>query len=190
MTAQSFECPKCRIVSHNPNDVANLYCGRCHQFVDDMRNEQVTDFKHITGLYLTRKDCFTLALLTLTEFRENADARLVHGLVTSSFTGETIQHAWCEVPAMATYEDDSEGQITVAIDHTQIDERARIIPADHLYGQTGAHDLKRFTLAEAAAHALAAGYDGPWECSPTAALKGLPIIEESAPISPEAWERL
>jgi hypothetical protein len=77
-----------------------------------------------------------------------------------------IQHAWCEMPAIATYEDGSEGPITVAVDHTQIDKRARYVPADHLYEKTGARDLKRFTWAEACVLALAAGHDGPWECSP------------------------
>lgn len=162
-----FECPKCHTVSHNPNDAANMYCGRCHQFVEDMRNEEVSEFKHITSLYLTRKDCFTLALLTLADCKI-PEARLVHGLVTNTFTGETIQHAWCEVPAIATFDDGSKGPITVCIDHTQIDERARICPAEMIYEKTGAHDLKRFTFTEAIALAAKAGHDGPWDCSPGA----------------------
>jgi len=165
LPASSFECPKCHAVSHNPNDATNCYCGRCHQFVEDMRNEQVTDFKHITDLYLTRKDCFTLAMLTLAD-SGNRDCRLVHGIVTSSFTGEAIQHAWCEMPAIGTYEDGSGCPITMAIDLTQLDERARIVPADLLYEKTRARNLKRFTLAEAIAQALTAGRDGPWACSP------------------------
>lgn len=168
MKPDSFECPKCHFVSHNPNDLANWYCVRCHQFVDDMRNEQVTDFKHITDLYLTRKDCFTLALLALTEAK-NPEARLVHGLVVSSFTGKLTEHAWVEMPAIATYEDGSKAPITVAWDLTQIDERARIYPADLMYEKTGARDLKRFTLAEAMAHAAAAGHDGPWDAPALAA---------------------
>jgi hypothetical protein len=28
-------CPKCGMVSHNPNDVRERYCGRCHAFHDD-----------------------------------------------------------------------------------------------------------------------------------------------------------
>jgi|HubBroStandDraft_2_1064218.scaffolds.fasta_scaffold02197_2 predicted amidophosphoribosyltransferase len=31
----SFVCPRCGAVSHNPNDVCERYCGRCHVFVDD-----------------------------------------------------------------------------------------------------------------------------------------------------------
>jgi hypothetical protein len=158
----SFKCPKCESVSHNQNDIANWYCGRCHQFVEDMRNEQVTDFKHISDLYLTRKDGFTLALLSLTDCG-NPDARLVHGWVVNSFTGKPTEGAWVETPAIATYEDDSQGPITVCVDLTQIDERARIYPADLMYEKTGACDLKRFTLAEALAHAAAAGHDGPWD---------------------------
>lgn len=29
----SFTCPKCKAVSHNPNDERGRYCGRCHEFV-------------------------------------------------------------------------------------------------------------------------------------------------------------
>lgn len=32
-------CPKCGMVSHNPNDVLNRYCGACHAFHDDMVRE-------------------------------------------------------------------------------------------------------------------------------------------------------
>ncbi|HJQ59437.1 MAG TPA: hypothetical protein VJ890_21195 [Vineibacter sp.] len=35
--AESFTCPRCGAVSHNPGDIANRYCGRCHAFVDDPR---------------------------------------------------------------------------------------------------------------------------------------------------------
>ena len=28
-------CPRCGAESWNPNDAANRYCGRCHEFVDD-----------------------------------------------------------------------------------------------------------------------------------------------------------
>lgn len=30
-----FKCPDCGTVSHNPNDVRQRWCGRCHAFVDD-----------------------------------------------------------------------------------------------------------------------------------------------------------
>src|SRR5260370_11773374 len=106
-TATLYECPKCYFVSHNPNDAANFYCVRCHQFADDMRDEEVTDFKAFTDMKLTRKDCFTLALLTLTP-NDNPDLRLLHGWVTSSFTGESIQHVCSEPPPVAPYYDASE----------------------------------------------------------------------------------
>jgi hypothetical protein len=28
----TFTCPQCGAVSHNPNDLAHGYCGRCHDF--------------------------------------------------------------------------------------------------------------------------------------------------------------
>jgi hypothetical protein len=183
-TADSFECPKCYFVSHNRNDIANLYCIRCHQFVEDMRSERVTDFAHITKLYLTRKDCYTLALLALTDSGD-PQARLVHGWCMNSFTGKLSEHAWVEMPATATYEDGSEGPITVAVDYTQINERTRIVPAHLLYEAVQPRDCKRFTLAEAMAHAAAKGDDGPWD---TAALaphvaRLLPKMEQIAAVS-------
>jgi ribosomal protein S27AE len=30
-----YKCPRCGAISHNPNDAANRYCGRCHQFEGD-----------------------------------------------------------------------------------------------------------------------------------------------------------
>jgi hypothetical protein len=29
---ESFTCPKCGMVSYNPNDIAHGYCGNCHDF--------------------------------------------------------------------------------------------------------------------------------------------------------------
>jgi len=33
----SITCPVCHRTSYNPNDIANRYCGFCHQFHEDMR---------------------------------------------------------------------------------------------------------------------------------------------------------
>lgn len=33
---QPYTCPRCGSVSHNPDDLANRYCGRCHLFMADM----------------------------------------------------------------------------------------------------------------------------------------------------------
>jgi hypothetical protein len=30
----SFTCPHCGRTSYNPNDIAQRYCGACHQFLD------------------------------------------------------------------------------------------------------------------------------------------------------------
>ena len=164
MTARasfSYECPKCHFVSYNANDIANFYCIRCHQSAEDLRLEQVTDFKHITSMYLDRRDCFTLAFLTLADLKD-PQARLVHGLVINSFTGKLTEHAWVEVPAIGEMSDGTRVPITAAIDHTQIDARSRIVPTTDLYPLIGARDLKRFTMAEALVHAARFRYDGPW----------------------------
>lgn len=31
-TRPSYTCPRCAAVSYNPTDIAERYCGRCHQF--------------------------------------------------------------------------------------------------------------------------------------------------------------
>lgn len=36
MKQKSIKCPKCGIVSFNPNDVEERYCGRCREFHVDM----------------------------------------------------------------------------------------------------------------------------------------------------------
>ncbi|MET0405272.1 MAG: hypothetical protein ABW123_22850 [Cystobacter sp.] len=33
----AFECPRCKRVSHNPNDALNRYCGACHEFFEEPR---------------------------------------------------------------------------------------------------------------------------------------------------------
>lgn len=32
---QPFVCQRCGAVSYNPNDIAQGYCGRCHDWTDD-----------------------------------------------------------------------------------------------------------------------------------------------------------
>lgn len=32
----SITCPRCHRTSYNSNDIANKYCGNCHQFHDMM----------------------------------------------------------------------------------------------------------------------------------------------------------
>jgi transposase len=33
--APFFTCPRCGMISHNPNDVREGYCGRCHDWTGD-----------------------------------------------------------------------------------------------------------------------------------------------------------
>lgn len=40
----SFTCPRCRRTSWHPDDVANGYCGACHEFVS------VDEFVHVPTL--------------------------------------------------------------------------------------------------------------------------------------------
>lgn len=162
-----YNCPKCHRQNFNPNDVANLYCGFCHVFAEDLRDEPVTLFAHLTPTKLTKRDCFSLAILTLLDSPDIPEGLLVHGLLRDSWKpGQWNQHAWCEFPATAIYADDSEGPITVVCDYSQPDERAYLVPRDLFYAQTGACHMKYFTRSEAVARALKAGNDGPWSDSP------------------------
>jgi hypothetical protein len=43
----SFICPHCGAESFNPNDISELYCGRCHVFVDDASNHRRTDMNEL-----------------------------------------------------------------------------------------------------------------------------------------------
>lgn len=41
MSAPSITCPRCGAVSFNPHDIAERYCGRCHQFHEFFRVERL-----------------------------------------------------------------------------------------------------------------------------------------------------
>lgn len=160
-----YKCPKCDKTSFNPHDVDNHYCGFCHVFLDDLRNEQVTDFLHLTPTYLTRKDCFSLALLALVD-SGHTEATLVHAWVYKTITGKPEEHAWCEAPAEATYSDGSKGEITVVVDLSQPHIPSRIAPVELIYPLMDVRQVKRYTLKEALARAVSTGHDGPWEPLP------------------------
>jgi len=171
--ATYYACPKCHVVSHNPHDVRNMYCGSCHTFAESLRDQPVTTFARLTKMHLTHRDCFSLAILTLFDSPNNPDARLVHGWIPGSLgSGEYIEHAWCEFPGTATYEDGSTGPIVIVVDYTQLDERAVFLPAPDLYRVWQARDVRRFTRDEAIVNALRYGRDGPWP------------IEKSSPTEP------
>lgn len=45
MTAEAFTCPSCGKTSHNPGDVREGYCGRCHAWTRD-------ECEHTAGIRL------------------------------------------------------------------------------------------------------------------------------------------
>lgn len=170
--ATYYTCPKCHAASYNWHDVQQMYCGCCHTFAEALRDVPVTEFAHLTNIHLTHRNCFSLAALTLFDSPNNPDARLVHGRILSSFAGEHVEHAWCEFPATATYEDGSTGPIIAVVDYSQLDKRAVFLPAPDLYRVWQARDIRRFTRDEAIANAVRYGNDGPWP------------IEKSSPTEP------
>ncbi len=164
---RSYICPKCHRESFNPNDVRYLFCGACNIFAEDLRDEPVTMFAHLTPRRLTKRDAFSLAALTLFESAHNPHARLVHGIARNSFNpGEYVQHAWCEFPATVTYDNGMRGPSAVVCDYSQPDERMYFILRDQFYTQMGVRDTKRFTRDEMIARAKAGLNDGPWVDSP------------------------
>lgn len=163
----SYVCPKCHAESFNPNDAKHYYCGACHTFAADLRDEIVTEFAHLTTQILTRKDCYSLAALTLMDSPNNDKARLVHASVVNLLEpGTRTGHAWTEFPAIGTYEDRSEGPIIVVSDYSQVDERARFMPQDEYYKLLQPVDIRRFTRDEMIAMAQRYGNDGPWPDEP------------------------
>jgi hypothetical protein len=44
-----FKCPACGMVSHNPHDIEESYCGACHRFFDEAL--------HPAGVRFTCVDC-------------------------------------------------------------------------------------------------------------------------------------
>jgi hypothetical protein len=38
--ASSFTCPRCGAVSHHPRDLAEGYCGRCHDWTGERRDSR------------------------------------------------------------------------------------------------------------------------------------------------------
>lgn len=40
---ETFQCPKCGMVSGHPEDIANNYCGKCHEFVKPYTEEAFDD---------------------------------------------------------------------------------------------------------------------------------------------------
>jgi hypothetical protein len=91
---------------------------------------------------------------------------VVHGKVRDSWPPHAmIDHAWCEVPGVATVVDDDgtnrrEIDITVVVDHTQRD--APYLPTEMFYSATGAVVTGRWTFREYVDTVLAHGNDGPW----------------------------
>jgi hypothetical protein len=39
--SETFTCPVCERVSHNPTDRAHRYCGACHLYVDDIEVDHI-----------------------------------------------------------------------------------------------------------------------------------------------------
>jgi hypothetical protein len=46
----SITCLICGMTSHNLNDVAHKYCGRCHVFLDLLYPEQIETLKKLLQL--------------------------------------------------------------------------------------------------------------------------------------------
>lgn len=161
----SYRCPKCQSVSYNPGDIAHSYCALCRKTVQELRLEPVLVFHAYCSLELNHTDCFTLAALTLAHFALDPEARLVHGWVPSSFEGKYIEHAWCEAPGTATFDDDHTEPICIVIDYTQVDPRAVIMPRDFFYEKTTPRmdpPPKKYSRAEMIFNAIKFGHDGPW----------------------------
>jgi hypothetical protein len=165
-----YQCPKCRLVNKDPQDVARKHCSFCDVFAEDLRGELVAELKGCEfARGLTRRDCFSVAFWTV-KHHGNEQSRVVHGRVRDSWTGELVQHAWAETPGAGEYENDAGERIklplTVVVDYCQVDERARFMPRDMYYENAGVETTpppKRYTLQQCMLLAVLYGNDGPWD---------------------------
>jgi ribosomal protein S27AE len=42
LTGNTITCALCGLTSHHPDDVSRRYCGRCHEFLDDLAGLALT----------------------------------------------------------------------------------------------------------------------------------------------------
>ena len=111
----------------------------------------------------TSGDCFQrAAYFMLANNDKEPQPTLVHAQVRESTTGEWIDHAWCEIPAEATYEDGSEGPIVIVVDGTQPDPNARFIPREIHVEKVVRRDRREFTFEQMVEMARRFAHDGPW----------------------------
>lgn len=90
-------------------------------------------------------------------------ARLCHGEVRDSYHAcRWIEHAWVECPAVATMDDGSTQPVTVVVDESQPDPKARIIPAELFLQHTAARNVHRYDARAMMRLALEHDSDGPW----------------------------
>ena len=66
-------CPKCGMVSHNPHDIQQRYCGHCRAFHDDLMREMPSG----STFYLP-ETCFSCGAYLMggaTEHKEGCEVR-------------------------------------------------------------------------------------------------------------------
>jgi hypothetical protein len=174
-----YKCPKCGMTTADPDDVARRHCPFCELFAENsvpavVERDRIPELAHLLGgRDLTRRQCFSVAAVALLHFGK-PDSRLVHGWVRNSFDPlHHVLHAWVETSGLGEFLDDSTGQtvngpVTVVIDYTQADERARVMERDRYYEQLGVRTdppPKRYTREEMIRTMFQYGHDGPWEAA-------------------------
>jgi transcription elongation factor Elf1 len=74
MTGASFTCPRCGATSHNPTDIEQGYCGRCHEWT---RGDPDWTCGHTAGAVCA--ECYRLLAVKATELQAEVDR--LHDLV-------------------------------------------------------------------------------------------------------------
>ncbi len=78
MDTPFFECPKCGAKSYNANDIANGYCGRCHEFTREQVNqvaERISPF-----LWIDKNGCGHVNIPDLLKYSNIADTPENHAI--------------------------------------------------------------------------------------------------------------
>ena len=73
-----------------------------------------------------------------------------------------IEHAWVEFSVRSWNSEGLFSPVTYVVDHTQLDSRARLMPAADYYKILDPKGMRRFTRARALEIAFKLDTSGPW----------------------------
>lgn len=85
----AFKCPGCHRVSHNPNDVAQRYCGACKRWWDEQAEriaELENDLEARTAEWTRQRDLHILRVKELEAALRQSREEAIKAIETDSFS--------------------------------------------------------------------------------------------------------